>query len=394
MRRESTVGFFSNLGSWMREAKQMSAVLGLPDDDRRIVVYSEDTYSYRPLGGYLERLLLDHGHQIIYVTGDVNDPLFTEAPEGMRVYHIRRTLPSFLPRLRCELFITTMPDLGSLHVDRPKEPTHCLYLFHALVSIHMVYRGDAFDHYDAFFCTGEYMVGELEAHFQQLGRPTPQLHRVGYAKLDRIFRDHQNYTKAYPQRPTIVLAPSWGDNNLLEICGEKIVKKLLDAELRVVVRPHPCFFQPIYPNGTKIVQKLERQFSRHPHFVLEKSIDTEDSFHEADVMICGWSGSALEYAFGTGRPVVFIDVPRKVRNPDWQKLGITPFEEAMRDKIGRILDPNNVGEIHKVVREMLDTQESFEKRIAELRETCVFNFGHSAQVGARLINEWLRSRQA
>ena len=56
-------------------------------------------------------------------------------------------------------------------------------------------------------------------------------------------------------------------------------------------------------------------------------------------MVSDWSGAALEYAFGLERPVLFVDVPRKVNNPEYERLGIEPFEASVREQIGRVVAP-------------------------------------------------------
>ena len=66
-------------------------------------------------------------------------------------------------------------------------------------------------------------------------------------------------------------------------------------------------------------------------------------------MICDWSGAALDYAFGLNKPVIFIDVPRKVNNPDYQELGVECFEVWIRDHIGVVSSSSNIIEcIHKL----------------------------------------------
>ena len=32
-------------------------------------------------------------------------------------------------------------------------------------------------------------------------------------------------------------------------------------------------------------------------------------------MVSDWSGAALEYSFGLKKPVIFLDLPKKVNNP-------------------------------------------------------------------------------
>ena len=62
-------------------------------------------------------------------------------------------------------------------------------------------------------------------------------------------------------------------------------------------------------------------------------------------MVSDWSGAALEYAFGLERPVLFVDVARKVNNPDYEALGIEPFEVGIRERIGRVVAPDDLAAI-------------------------------------------------
>ena len=47
--------------------------------------------------------------------------------------------------------------------------------------------------------------------------------------------------------------------------------------------------------------RLEQRFGGHPDVEIERGIESEDAFFEADVMISDQSGAALEYALGFGR---------------------------------------------------------------------------------------------
>ena len=58
-------------------------------------------------------------------------------------------------------------------------------------------------------------------------------------------------------------------------------------------------------------------------------------------MISDWSGAALDYAFGLNKPVVFIDVPKKINNLDYQEIGLDCFEEVIRDNIGVVFKPDD-----------------------------------------------------
>ena len=58
------------------------------------------------------------------------------------------------------------------------------------------------------------------------------------------------------------------------------------------------------------------------------------------MMISDWSGAALDYALSQSKPVLFIDVPRKVNNPSYQESAIEPLEVFIRDKIGQVIPPD------------------------------------------------------
>src|SRR3989475_2595132 len=106
---------------------------------------------------------------------------------------------------------------------------------------------------------------------------------------------------------------------------------------------------------------------------------------ESDVLICDWSAMAIEYALGLGKPVLFVDVPPRVRNPSYAELGIEPMEMRIRRELGTVLPLDRVTDAPRHVAELLRGAAELRKRNAALREEWVFNFGRSVEVGAREI---------
>ena len=105
------------------------------------------------------------------------------------------------------------------------------------------------------------------------------------------------------------------------------------------------------------------------------------------MLVTDWSGIALEYAFGTERPVLFIDVPRKVWNPDYQRWGIEPVEVSLRAEIGLVMQPDDVSRIGHTVEQLIEQGGSYRERIRQCRSKYVYHFGSSATVGARHVLE-------
>lgn len=118
---------------------------------------------------------------------------------------------------------------------------------------------------------------------------------------------------------------------------------------------------------------------------MEKSVAGDDSLLKADVLISDCSGIFFEYAFGTERPVLFIDVPPKVKNPRFREVGMEPLELVLRPKVGVIVSPDNIHSIPKVLEELIARKDSFRKNIIELRNKHVFAFGESSKIGAQYI---------
>jgi YidC/Oxa1 family membrane protein insertase len=370
---------------------EFHTMIRLQDLPPCITFYSEDDFSYYTMEGYIEGLLAE-GQTVAYLTGDQRDPLLARTSARFQVLALPRLGTRALSQSKAPVLVLTMPDLGSLHVARPAPSTRCVYVFHSLISVHRGYRTDSFDHYDDFFCAGEYHVRELSRRFELLGKPCPRLHRVGYYKLDRVHRAFRDYQKKWSDRPCVLLAPSWHSGNLLETAGPDLVEKLLAGDYRVVVRPHPACFASIYPQGRALVQALEARFSGHPHFLLDTSMGDEQYFYEADLLITDWSGSAFEYAFGTERPVLFVDTPPKVRNPQWEAYQLPPVEVSLREQLGRVLSPEQApGEGPRLVREMMEHSQAYRQNLIALRNQEIFNFGRSAEVGTRLLLDFFRS---
>jgi YidC/Oxa1 family membrane protein insertase len=348
-------------------------------------VYAEDDYTWNQLEGYIEELIATYHRPVVYVTSDENDPRLEDSRPDLAVYCISETVPKFISAVDSQVFLTTMPDLDSFHIKRPRDAT-CVYAFHSLNSTHASYRTGAFDAYDVFMCVGPYHEAELTRRFQMIGKTDYVLSKVGYYKLDRIAAASAAYTKAYPDIPTVLLAPSWGEHNLLATVGSEIISSLAQAGYRTVVRPHPAFFESIYPQGLGIVEDLKQQFGSHDNVLFESGIASEDAFYEADLMISDWSGAAFEYALGTERPVLFVDVPRKVMNEDWSQLGIVPFEERIRPAVGEVLPMGNVARTAVAVQRLLRDNHEYRDRIVDVRNTEIYNFGSSALAGAGAIN--------
>jgi YidC/Oxa1 family membrane protein insertase len=108
-------------------------------------------------------------------------------------------------------------------------------------------------------------------------------------------------------------------------------------------------------------------------------------------LVTDWSGAALEYAFGTERPVVYIDVARKVNNDAYEELAIEPFEVTMRRQTGVIIAPEDIARIGATIDRLVMERDDYRRHLTALRSRHVFAWGRSSEIGARHIVHLLQA---
>jgi len=257
----------------------------------------------------------------------------------------------------------------------------------------MLYLAGAFDYYDSILCTGRYMIDEINKYEQLHQLPAKKLIETGYYRLERIYENYQKFAAENPDfsdanKKTVLIAPSWGVDNIIESCGVQLVEILLNNDYAVIVRPHPETVR----RNPKILDDLHKRYESNSDFKLELSVATDDSLFKSDILISDLSGIVFEYAFGTERPVLFIDVQPKIRNENYAELDIEPLELKIRPKVGEILSPDELEKVPEVIENLISNGQNYQNKIIALREENIFNFGESSKLGAKYIMEILENR--
>jgi len=373
---------FAWLNRLRQEREEYRRFLAVPVEQRRVVFYSEGRGYWTHFEPVFRALRDQHGESVLYVTSDPGDPLRSDPPEGLETFCIGqdsiRTL--FFAGLQARVLLMTMPDLHSFHIKRSPHAVHYVYLHHSMVSTHMIYRAAAFDHFDAVLCVGPHHEQEIRAREQLAGLPAKTLVECGYGRLDTLLNDNSRpETGSSP--PCIIVAPSWGEQALLERHGAAVIRPLLASGFQVVLRPHPRTrkLQPA------VLEGIAREFSDHPRFSLDEDIEGRHSLIAADLMISDWSGAALEFALGLERPVLFVDVPRKVLNPDYEALLVEPLEVRIRNEVGQVVSEDALDTLGEMAGAMLSDSYDWPTAIRQARERRIYNCGSSGVAAARYI---------
>ena len=359
------------------------------DQTEKPIVFFSENRSYR---NYLEPVIrcltVNLNRMVKYVTSDFEDPWLQSPLSNMAAFYVGTGLSraKFFESLDCGLFVSTTPDLDNFHIKRSGNRVHYIYLHHSIVSTHMIYRDGAFDHFDSILCVGPHHEKEVRQWEQLKGLPQKRIFQHGYGPLDLLIEQKNEIKGPFLTEngaKRILLAPSWGANGILESGGGELIEAILGSDFHLTVRPHPQtrLLSPA------ILDELTSSFSDRPNFQWEEDIRSHESFHAAHVMISDWSGAALEFALGLERPVLFLDVPRKVNNPEYDKIEAIPLEVSIRSEIGKVVAPNDPGAALQALNELCSNIEIYCDCARVARSNWIYNVGKSGEVGARIISE-------
>ena len=370
--------------SMWKDWKSFRRFQKLPPRDRSIVFYSETHQDWHHLQPLIDFLVERLARPVCHVSSEPTEPL-PSAPDAGHTFRIRpgALCTWFFQTIKADVMVLTMLDLQNFHLKRSVHPVHYAYVFHSMGSTHMVDHANSYDHYDSLLCVGPHHVAEIRRREELHRLPPKHLFAHGYPRLERLVA--QAGGAPAPRRPagqtTALLAPTWGEQSILPVCGEPLIAALLGAGIRVILRPH---YQTTRL-APRLVEGLVTRFGSDPGFRHVGRMEESASLLDSDVLVCDWSAMAIEYALGLGKPVLFVDVPPRVRNPGYAELGIEPMEMRIRRELGAVLPLDRVADAPSYAAELLRGADDFRKRTAALREEWVFNFGRSVEVGAREI---------
>jgi YidC/Oxa1 family membrane protein insertase len=354
---------------------------------RELVFYSEGAADWPHMGPIVQRLLSDHDQKVSYLTSDPDDPVTRLQDPRLRVFQIGSgTMRTVLfARIQCRRFVMTLPDLGKLWLKRSVHPVEYVYVFHSMNSTHTSYRLGAFDEFDTIFCVGPHHVAEIRKTEEVYGLKPKRLVEHGSVKLDSVIAEVQGH----PPVPRgdgpleVLVAPTWGESSLIERpIGREVISTLLGAGFRTVLRLHPMTTRRM----PELVRDLQRTYGDDRRFSLESDMSAVESWVRSDLMVSDWSGAATEYAFATGKPVIYIDTPQKMSNPEATRIGLDAFERRIRSEVGCIIAEAAVDDLPSVVQSAANATSDRPARAAELTRTSIFNIGRSAAAAATSIS--------
>ena len=363
--------------------------------NKKLVFYSESNGFYKYYKGIIEYILKHTNITIHYITSDYNDQIFelAKTEKHIKPYYIEeKKLITLMMKMDADVVAMTMPDINQFHIKRSYIRKDIEYIFvpHGADSPNLTYRKGALDYYDSILLTGKYQRLECEAENKLRNLPNRKLIDFGYTLFDDMAKEYtkaQKTIKPKSKTKTIMIAPSWQKDNIIDLCLDKVLKSLKGKNYQVIVRPHPQHVR----HAKEMFEKMKEKYAGI-NITIQTDFSANDSVFNADLLITDWSSIAFDYAFTTKRPVISIDTPMKIMNPDYKKINIEPINIWCRNVLGEVVKVKDVKNIDKVVEKMLKNPKKYQKQIADLEKDSVYNIGKSAKVGGEYIIKCVQAK--
>lgn len=354
----------------------------------KLMFYSEQSGFYKYFQNIIEALLEKTDEPIYYITSDPNDNIFNHPNKQIKAYYIGgNQLIALMMKLECKIVVMTTPDLHKYHIKRSKVRKNIEYVYvdHACSSLNMSYRTGAFDYFDTIFAVSRSQGIEIREMEKLRKTKKKRIVKCGYGLIDNMIAAYEKLEKKENDKPTILVAPSWQYDNLLDSCLDNILAGLVCDKYKVIVRPHPQYIRRYPLQMEAIIEKYKDKFNED--FAIETDFSSNVTVYTADMVITDWSAIAFEFSFTTNKPTLFVDTEMKVINKDYEKIKTKPFDITARNKVGKSISKEDTKNISEIVDELLENKMSYAQQINELKNSYFYNLGHSGEVGADYIIE-------
>lgn len=365
--------------------------------DKKIVFYSEKNGFYKYYRNIIEEIIRRTNVVVHYITSDPEDEVFGMESEQFRTYYINENrMIVLMMKMETDIMVMTTPDLENYQLKRSyvRKDIEYIYVPHDVNSTNLTFHKNALDHFDTIFTSGPKNKAEIAEREQKFKLPAKNLLEWGSSVIDNMTISYGQMLReeraegVHSDKKTVLIAPSWQEDNILDSCVEKMLDQLVKTPYQIIVRPHPQYVRHFEAR----IDALSVKYQEYD-VIFQKDFSSNKTVYMADLLITDWSSISFEYAFSTLKPVLFINTPMKILNPDYRELETVPIDIELRDKVGISIALDNVeNEITAAVDRLLNDAQFSRDSLQRLKEQYIYNNGTSGKVGAKYIIEQLVKR--
>ena len=312
------------------------------------VIYSDDK-RYWNIFAPICKEMNKRGKDIVYLTSSEDDPVFESGYEHVQAKFIGEDNKAFahLNFLNANILLSTTPGLDVYQWKKSKEVDCYIHMFHAPNDV-TLYRMFGIDYYDSILVSGAYQEKDIRALEQMRNLPAKDIHTIGIPYMD-VMADRlkavEKEAKGKAEKPTVLLAPSWGPSAIFAVYGGKIIEKLLAKGYHVIVRPHPQSFK----SEKEMLDKLMAEFPESDQLEWNRDNDNFEVLRRSDILISDFSGVIFDFALIYDKPVIYTDPKFDLSPYDawWMETPLWTLSALPR--LGKELTEENMDNISELI---------------------------------------------
>jgi len=352
-----------------------------------LVIFSDDK-RYWPVFLPIVRELDARGFDVVYMTASKDDPVLTcEDYPHLKAQFIGEGNRAFakLNFLNATIVLSTTPGLDVYQWKRSKYVKYYVHTMHAPEAGLPMYEVFGMDYYDAILLNCVHQEEDIRALEKLRDLPAKELHYVGIPFMDEKLKKVRNMEPVPEHERTILLAPSWGSNSILNRFGSSAIKALLDTGYHIIIRPHPQTFQ----SETEMIESLMKEFPDSDQLEWNRDTDNYPVLARSDLMISDFSGVIYEFAFLFDKPVICAlqDFDKSKYDVWW--LDTPAWKLEYIPQMGAILTEDNVKNMKSLIDSVID-----DKQYAENRRKIKDDVWLHPEEGAARVADYLLDKYA
>lgn len=347
-----------------------------------IVIFSDDKRYWNTFRPICEELDF-RGQKAVYLTQSKDDPAFQQNFKNVDVEYIGDGNKGFarLNMLDADIVLSTTPSLDVYQWKRSRNVRHYTHILHAANDV-TCYRMFGIDYYDSIILSGAFQVKQIRELERIRNLKEKELVVLGLPYLDAMKKRMED-VKTEKHSRTVLLAPSWGENGILNKYGSRIIDELINTGYNVIIRPHPQSFV----SEKNMIDNLMDKYPENKRFEWNRDNDNFNVLNKSDILISDFSGVIFDFALVFDKPIIYADVSfdKSVYDAWWLEEEMWTFR--VLPKLGKQLKDDDLNSIKQVIDELIDNKELSNLRDI-VRNECWANIGNST----RLIVDYLISK--
>ena len=287
------------------------------------------------------------GKDVVYMTASPDDPVLNNPYKHIKAEFIGEDNKAFakLNFLNAEIVLSTTPGLDVYQWKRSKEVSCYVHMLHAAGEV-TLYRMFGIDYYDSILISGEYQARDIRNLENLRNLPKKELVKIGIPYMDEMVKRLKNAPELEPSdKPTILLAPSWGPSAIFSMYGGKIIESLKETGYHIIIRPHPQSFK----SEKDMIDRLMRQFPDADNLEWNRDNDNFEVLRRSDILISDFSGVIFDFALVYDKPIIYTNPNFDISPYDAWWLDTPLWTNSVLPLLGEQLTEENIKNIKLLV---------------------------------------------